>query len=104
MIDENTVLLALNTKEKLFHTLHEILETSKRCRIFIEIKKGLSQRDIADKANVGQATVSRTINDLIEIGLVTELEEGGYRKTLRCMDHPLMEHLWWEAVIEDEGE
>lgn len=96
------MLTALQVREELFNTLEEILGTPKRKRAFIEIKPNRTQPDIAESADVSIGTINGVISDLKDFGLARETEEG-YEKTLQCMDHPVLEHLWREEVLtEDE--
>ena len=99
---ERVVLTALQVQDKLFNTLEDVLNTDKRKKIFIAISSGDSQREIAEKSGVNQSSVSRAVSKLKEVGLVEEHPEGGYRKTLTSMDHPLLKHLWEQEVLRDD--
>lgn len=100
MKDEAALLIALQMKEELFALLEEVIKTEQRKKVFIEIEPGLSQGEIGERASVNQGTVSRAINAFEEFGLVKEVDDG-YKKTLECMDHPLMSYLWKNEVLED---
>ena len=92
------MLLALEVRKDLFNTLEEILDTRKRKRAFIEVKTNRTQSKIAEEADIDQSTISRMLSELIELGLVREVDEG-YEKTLGCIDHPILEHLWNKEVL-----
>lgn len=102
MSNEKVVLTALQVQNELFETLEGVLNTEKRKKIFIAITPGDSQTEVAEKVGVNQSSVSKAISKLSEFGLVEEHPEGGYRKTLKSMDHPLLEHLWQQEVLEDD--
>lgn len=98
---EGEVLTALQVREELFDTLEEILGTAKRKQAFIEVKPGRKQKEIAESAGASVGTINGVISDLKDLGLARETEDG-YEKTLRCMDHPVLEHLWRKEVLADE--
>lgn len=102
MSDEQTVLTALQAKEELFSTLEAILNTKTRKEAFIEIKPGRAQSEIADAVGVSDEAIRKTREKLMAFGLVEEAEDG-WRKTLRSMDHPVLEYLWREEVLDGDG-
>lgn len=65
LITLTDIIFSISTKQELENFLEgilspkEILELSKRIEIVQLLKKGVSQRQIADKLGVGVATVSR---------------------------------------------
>lgn len=98
---EEAVLLALETREELFDSLHEILRSDNYVRVLMALEEGKTQSEIADKIGVGSATVSRAVQELLEFDLIEE-SENGYKKTFPVLDHPMIQYFYENEVLKNE--
>lgn len=97
---EEALLLAIETREDLFGSLQEMLDSDNYLAVLMNYDSDLTQREIAEKAGVNQSTVSRAVNELRELELV-ETTEDGEMKSLPVLDHPIMQH-FFETEVQQE--
>jgi len=98
---EEAVLLALDTREELFQSLYDMMSSDNYVEILMAVKLGKTQSDLAEEVGVGTGTVSRAMNQLEEFGLVEEGEDG-YEKALSALEHPMLQHYFYEEVVVDD--
>jgi predicted transcriptional regulator len=98
---EEAVLLALETRDDLFESLYEMLSSDNYVRVLMALEEGMTQTEIADEVGVGGATVSRAVRELKEYDLVEETD-GGYKKTLTALDHPMIQHFYETEVLNSD--
>jgi DNA-binding MarR family transcriptional regulator len=98
---EEAVLLALETRQDLFESLYEMLSSDNYVRVLMEVEEGKAQGEIADEVGTSGATVSRAVDELEELELIEETNNG-YTKTLPALDHPMIQH-FYETEVLDSG-
>jgi len=98
---EEAVLLALETRQDLFESLYEMLSSDNYVRVLMEVEEGKAQAEIADEVGTSGATVSRAVDELEELELIEETDNG-YTKTLPALDHPMIQH-FYETEVLDNG-
>jgi DNA-binding IclR family transcriptional regulator len=64
------------------------------------VEEGMSQQEIGEEAGVHQATVSRAMNELRELDLVEETDNG-YKKALSVLNHPVIQNLFETEFLDD---
>lgn len=97
---EEALLLAIETRDDLFDSLEEMLTSENRLKVLMAVEEGKTQGDMAEEVGVGRATVSRSIDELKELEMVEETDDG-YRKILPVLDHPIIEHFFEEEFLND---
>lgn len=97
---EQSLLLALETHEELFDTLDSILTSKNYLRVLMVTEEDKLRKEMADEADVSTGTVSNAMEELQEYGLVEETDEG-YQRTLPILGHPIVQHLFWDEVVDD---
>lgn len=98
---EEAVLLALDNRQEMFDSLHNMLRSDNYVKVLMSLEEGQSQTEIADEIGVGNATVSRAVRELLEYELIEEAENG-YRKSLPVLDHPIIQYFYEKEVLNNE--
>lgn len=97
---EEALLMAIENRDDLFESLEAMLTSDNYLKALVHWKPEQTQQEIADRAGVGRATVSRAEREFKELGLIEENEEGE-EKTLPVLDHPLLQHFFEEEYLND---
>lgn len=97
MVDtsDEAVLTAIDNSEKLFDTLEGLVSSNNYIRVLSEIEPDKTQGDISDQTGLAAGTVSNAVNELIDVGLVEEVDDG-YKSNLQVVSHPLIKELYKE--------
>jgi Fic family protein len=90
---EEALLLAIETREDLFGSLEDMLTSENYLKVLMHWEEGLTQQEIADRTDIGRATVSRALSELEELNLIEETGDGE-RMALPVLTHPVMHHLY----------
>ncbi|MFC6757683.1 MULTISPECIES: helix-turn-helix domain-containing protein [Haloarcula] len=98
---EEAVLLALETRNDLFQSLHEMLSSDNYVEVLMALEEGKTQTEIANEVGTSSATVSRAVGELEDFELIEE-GENGYKKTLPALDHPMIQHFYQTEVLNSE--
>lgn len=98
---EEAVLLALESRDELFDSLHEILSSDNYLMVLMALEEGMTQAEVADSIGVGSATVSRAVSELLEYELIEESDRG-YTKTLPVLGHPMIQYYYEKEVLDNE--
>lgn len=97
---DTAILNALDNRESIISSLKNLLSKENYIKVLLYWEQGLSQSEMAKKADVGQATVSRAKNRLEELDLLEEGEEG-LTASIEVLNHPLVRESYIE-VLENE--
>jgi len=98
---EEAVLLALETREDLFNSLHEMLSSDNYVKALMALEEGKTQADVAHEIGVSSMTVSRAVDELEKHDLIEEIEDG-WQKTLPALDHPMIQHFYKTEVLNSD--
>lgn len=99
--NQTELLLTLAFKDEIFSSFENLDLSDAQIRVFINTQSHLTQKQIADKSDVTQPSVSKSHDKLESIGLLKETDKG-YGKTLSIFGHPIIKFFWMKRVKENE--
>lgn len=97
---EVALLLALETGDEVFKNIQEMLSSDNYLKVLMVVDEDKRYADMAEDAGVSEGTISNALDELQELGLVEETDEG-YQRTLSVLGHPMVQHIFWEEVDVD---
>lgn len=100
-VSEEALITAIENRQTLFEIMEEGISSDKRRKVFQAICDWKVQSELVEETGVSAGTVSGACKELEDMGLIRSREEGGYVKTIKSLDHPLLQYLYKKEIVNE---